>query len=261
MNFFHRFDSSKSDEDIEKELNEIKVGKKDGGHTNVFQVLRESHHLKQFLIATFLFLCRTGCGREPMATYANDFYAHLGLVFNSRILTLLQAFIEFGVSIVATVAIGNFKRRTLLYSVVSILIPSLCILLITHNFSTFSNKYVPWLSPAFAIVYASSCTAFLFPLVTVVAVEVISRSNEYRNIIYSISYSIMTLSRGIFTAIFPFLLNGFDMNVTLSVFLISNLLLLMMIKFFVTETANKALHDCAGDNKKEGETKTEQSSA
>lgn len=191
-----------------------------------------------------LFFCRTGCGREPLAVYANEFYSNLEIAYNSRDTTLLQGFVDFMVSILATFAVGRFKRRTLLFFVVFMLVPSVCVLIVSHIFRDHVNEFVPWLVPCFAIVYTSACTAFLFPLVTIVAVEVVARSNEYRNSIYTIAYTLMSLSRALFTAVFPLLIHSFDINVILAIFLFSNLLLLFWVKLFVNETADKALHAC-----------------
>lgn len=238
-------------------MNDIKISKNENGHTNVFQVLSERIHFKNFLIVTFLFLCRTGCGREPLGVYSVDYFSHLHVPYSPNLLTLIQGFCEFFVSICCTSLVGRFKRRTLLFITFSILIPVICVLIVSRIYINYVEEHIPWLPAVLAIIYASSCIALLFPLVTLTSMEVISSSNEYRNKIYNISYSIMNLSRGSFSAIFPFLMNNCDVIVIFLIFLISNIFLLILIKFFVTETANKAFHECLPETRSEKKEKIE----
>lgn len=250
-NFYYRFDPSLTNDEIEKELNKITVDNDNSkGSGGVIACLKQPNHFKQFLLATLLFIFRTGCGREPLAVYPTNFFSRLNLEFNPEIVAILQGCVDFIVSVLCTVVIDSFKRRTLLIFNSSVCIISLVMIMILQFFNDYINKTVPWLPLIFIFCYTGGVIAFLFPMVSLTACEVVSASNKHRNTIFNISWAVNNIIRGIYTALFPTMINNFHIDVILGVFLVSNILLMLLIKFWVAETADKALHECVEEVKK-----------
>lgn len=238
-------------EEFEKEFNKITEEKANSaGRGGVIACLKQPNHFKQFLLATLLFIFRTGCGREPLAVYPTNFFSRLNLAFDPKIVAIFQGCVDFFLSVLCTVVIDSFERRTLLIFNSSICTISLVMIMILQFFTDYINRTVPWLPLIFIFCYTGGVIAFLFPMVSVTACEVVSVSNKHRNTIFNISWAVNNIIRGVYTALFPTMINNLHIDVTLGVFLASNVLLMLLVKFLVTETANKALHECVEEVKK-----------
>ncbi len=252
LNSICRFDLSKCTEDAEREINEIETQERQRKGESIFKLLKKASHLKNVTIDTLLFSVRTFCGREPISVYPGHFISELKTVNDVRIITVLQSSVDIIICLCSTIVMDSFNRRTLLYMVGCLGSLSAGGLIVCQFFINFVNSEVPWVIPGLYCVYASLIIGILFPLVALVACEIVSKSNEHRNMLYTIPWTINNALRAVFTAAFPTLIDDIDIVYTLLLFMCCNVLIMAVTKFFVVETVNKSLHMCVVDENSEG---------
>ncbi len=246
-NLTFRFDRSKSVEDAEREINEIESQERKQKGESIFKLLKKVSNLKHVGITMLFLTLRTFCAREPMGAYPGNFISQLKTTYDARIITITQSGVDVIICVLSTVVMDNFNRRTLLYFVGSCGALSAGGLIICQFFIKFVNSTIPWVIPVFYCIYASLITGVLFPLASLVACEMVSKSNEHRAMLYTTVWAINNTLRALFTAAFPTLINDFNIVFTLLLLMCSNLLLIVVTKLFVIETANKSLHNCISD--------------
>lgn len=228
-----------------------KIVEKEPESTSSFkELISNRQSLKLFTISTGLFILRTFCGREPIGVYPQNVFERLDSAYDPRILTVEQPYINLIAGIGCMFVISKFNRRSLLTISVCTYITIIILLMVCHSLVEFVNAYIPWIVLLLFWMYTALVSSFLFPLVTVIGCEVVSKSNQHRNTLINASWTVNNFFRACFTYLFPFLLNEFDIDVILSIFLAANILILLLTRFCLMETANKELHSCVVDLKK-----------
>lgn len=220
----------------------------DEGSTSSFkELINNPLSLKLFGITTGLFILRTFCGREPLGVYPENVFQQLDTPYDPRVLTVEQPYLDLVAGICCSFVISKFNRRSLLTASVCSYMVIIILLMVCHSSVDFVNNYIPWIVILLFWMYTAFVSAFLFPLVTVIGCEVISKSSQHRNTLLNVSWTMNNFIRACFTYSFPILLNNFDINVIFSIFLVANICILLLTRFCIMETANKELHSCIVD--------------
>lgn len=188
---------------------------------------------------------RALCGRIPIVVFPEYYFSSFHLEFDAAKLAVLAIILEFLVSLMASVIIGKFNRRTTLFYCLLISLPALCLMMISNGFVKQLNEICPWLELIFVYLYSAIVVAFINPLVNLMVVETVSESNKNRASLFSFSMSSLTIYMAINAFGFPFLLENFGIIMPLLCFLCGNIVILIMVIFFVPETHDKALYECA----------------
>lgn len=244
----NRYSPEDSIENIKHDLSKI-VESEQGSTSSFKELISNRLSLKLFSITTALFIFRTFCGREPIGVYPQNVFERLDTPYDPRILTVEQPYFNLIAGIGCMFVISKFNRRSLLTTSVCSYMTIIILLMVCHSSVEFVNDYIPWIVPLLFWMYTAFVSAFLFPLVTVIGCEVISKSNQHRNTLMNASWTVNNSIRACFTYLFPTLLNEFDIDVILSIFFVANIFILLLTRFCIMETANKELHSCVVDTK------------
>lgn len=149
-----------------------------------------------------------------------------------------------GMSVIALIVVGAFKRKTLATWICISLITLFLGLLTTDSSEEMNFTPPKWLEISIFLLFGAIMNSFMLPLATVLTVEIISKSNKRRSSILSLMYSAIYLWQGICLPHLSEILVELGFITLASIFTIGMVLILILVKNCIPETYNKALHYC-----------------
>ncbi len=215
---------------------------------SLVSILRQRSHFKPFLIGSLLLMGRSACGRSPLEIFANDYLKSYHTKYNSRDLTVLLSSAQFVVGFTCSFLVGKYSRKRTTYVVLGLLMTSLVLLIVYSPLEDAMNQSCPWFPLPFIFLYTCGVTCLLFPLLGLICVETISSSNDKRSTLLCVTYLLANIVRASVTAVAPIVWNSAGFASLLSFFFVGNVFCLILVKFFIPETNNKALHECVPKN-------------
>lgn len=149
-----------------------------------------------------------------------------------------------GMSVIALIVVGRFKRKTLAsWICISLIILFLALLATDSNYEMI---FVPpkWLELFVVLILNAIMNSLLLPLATVLTVEIITKSNKKRCSILGLLYSVIYLWQGICLPNLSVISIELGWITLVCIFIVGILLIFILVKIRIPETWNKALHYC-----------------